>query len=343
MAAVLPIIASGLGIANGVKGLTGGQQGGSKSSNTYVPTGLGGADQTWQGNNAALSQYLTQMGGMAPDIMGAYNKMKGIDPSQMLQIAQWNRMNNLASGNLAQANAGTFGRWAGQNENLANYADNAGFNIWNTALDPQGALKAKLQQQMTDAARANASAMGLGTSGVGANTVNQATQDFLTNWENQQLQRQAVGLSGLNQALTQGRDYMGQAAQDVLAGQQLQGSVAGYDTAAALDPMQIQMAAYGIPITAANAAGGALGQNIINPYLAQMGSIIPYLNSGQGATNQLFGQQQTSLNNLTSALNAFPNQWSQLSMAFATPSNGSGNNPGYSTDWTNSYGYTPGY
>lgn len=75
--------------------------------------------------------------------------------------------------------------------NLGNYAN----SILNTAFDPQSALYNQLQNQVSQqAAAANASA-GLGGSAYGASTTANALSNFDINWQNQQLARQAQGLS----------------------------------------------------------------------------------------------------------------------------------------------------
>lgn len=68
-----------------------------------------------------------------------------------------------------------------------------GGQIANTAFDPQQALYARTLGQVTDQARANASAAGLGTTPVGLGATDWATNNFNIDWQNQQLQRQIAG------------------------------------------------------------------------------------------------------------------------------------------------------
>ena len=72
---------------------------------------------------------------------------------------------------------------------------NSGNQILGTAFDPQGALQAQLQNQVSQQANAANAAAGLGGSAYGASNAANALGNFDINWQNAQLARQAQGLS----------------------------------------------------------------------------------------------------------------------------------------------------
>jgi hypothetical protein len=76
-------------------------------------------------------------------------------------------------------------------------------NILNTANDPRQQLYQRTLQQVQDQSNANASMYGLGSSPYGAGLANQATNNFNIDWQNQQLARQAQGLSAAQGAYGQ--------------------------------------------------------------------------------------------------------------------------------------------
>jgi hypothetical protein len=89
--------------------------------------------------------------------------------------------------------AANLGMGAAQNQ----YA--AGGNIYQTAMDPQSLLYNRMFAQNTEQARANASAAGLGTTPLGASSVDWANQNFNINWQNAQLQREISGAQAASQ------------------------------------------------------------------------------------------------------------------------------------------------
>ena len=299
---ILGGLSSLIGIGSGVKNLIGGNQGGSKNSNTYVPTGLGTADQTWQ-------QILGQMQGgisgagqqITPELAQAFQSLLGVNTSgiQPAGNAAGQQYNALA--NLSQ---GASGAMLNQGQGL----DQAGQQLWQTALDPQNALRDKLQQQVTDASRAGTSARGIGMGGAAAGIENQDVNNFLLNGNNDHLARQAPGLQGYANAANQsGRQYAGGLTAGALAPQ--------YTTQGAMAPFNAGVTAAGYPMQAANQYTSALS-GLNQQYGGLLSSIIPYLNSGQGATNQAFGQGQTGLNNLTTGLNQLGNFGSSSSGSY---------------------------
>jgi len=325
----LATVASIVGIGAGAKSLFGGsQQGGSSSSNTYVPTGLGGADQIFQQllgqGSQASSAGASQLN---PQLLQALTQYLGINTSGLTGSANYagDIYGNLVPA--AQSAQSTLAANAGG-------ATAAGQALWNTAQDPQNKLRDQMQQQVTDASRAGTSARGIGMGGEAAGIENKDVSDFLINWQNQQLARQATGLQGLNASYDQaGRDISGSLAAGSLAPQ--------FAQQAGQVPYQGQVQAASQPFNAASAYTGA--QSGVNQQLSGwLQSIIPYLNSGQGATGQAFGQQQTGLNNFTTGLQQFgmnaPGAWNALSNIFQQQTPGSGSSNAYDSGYG---GYVP--
>lgn len=277
--------AIGGSLGSAAKGIIGGQQGGSKSPNTYVPTGLGTADTTWQSALQQLMQQIQGAGGqITPEIAQAFTALLGIDRSGI---------------GPAGAQAGQqYGQLAGQAGQAGNFLNNmgqgvgqAGQQLWQTAQDPQNALRNQVQQQVVDASRAGTSARGIGMGGEAAGIENKAVNDFLLNWQNNQLQRQATGLSGYANASNQaGRDVAGGLAAGALAPE--------YTQQSAMAPFNANVSAAGFPLQASQMYTGAMG-GLNQQYGGLLSAIIPYLNSGQGATGQAFDQGQTGMANLT--------------------------------------------
>ena len=335
VASVIGIGAGGLSIYNGLKGGGGGGGGG---GSTYVPTGSGAADQTWQdllkqlqgGNSAAY-------GAMSPEIMASFQKLLGIDTSGLSRAGAAAGQGYGTAADLASRYSGQLGQQAGVNYGAQQNLMGAGNQLWQTALDPQKQLQQQLQQQTQDQSRAASSSRGIGMGAESAGLENDAMRNFMLQWQNQQLSRQAQGLQGMTgaygQAGAQGRE----------GGQNLTGSL----EMAGMNPQLLQMMgqvpyqmnvqAAGAPMNYANmfsqAQGGASGldSNI-------MSQIIPYLYAGQGASGQAFGQYQTGLNNLTTGMDQLGKNWGSLSQLFSgppTPSSGTGygNIPGAGADY----------
>lgn len=298
----LGAIAAGLGIFNGVRGLFGGgQQGGSSSSRTYVPTGLGSADQTFQ--NLLTSG--------ANRVQGANQTL---DPALMQALSQYLGLNTsglTATGNYAGSQYGNLVGDAMRAQNaLGANAGNigaAGNQIWQTALDPQNALHDRMQQQVQDSSRAATSARGIGTGGVSAGIENQALSNFNQDWQNQQLQRQLYGLQGMGSAFNQaGQQY---------AGSLNAGALAPYFTQQAGQvPYQSALQAVTQPFNAAQSYFGATQPGMLQSGNL-MNSIIQYLNQGQGATGQAFNQGQQNLGNAAGGLAYFGGNQGQQALA----------------------------
>ncbi len=285
----LATVAAVVGIGAGAKSLIGGSQGGSRNSNTYIPTGLGQADTTWQTLLGQLAGGATGASNeITPQVAQAFAHMLGIDTSGLTGAGA---AAGQQYGQVGQQAQGAASDMLGQGRSLGQ----AGQQLWQTALDPQNDLRNKIQQQVTDASRAGTSARGIGMGGEAAGIENKDVSDFLLNWNNNQLQRQATGLQGYANAANQsGRQYAG----GLTAGQM--GADATLQSGAV--PCQANVAAASLPFNAANLYTGSLGG--VNQQLGGvMNSIIPYLNSGQGVTQQGFFQGQVGMNNLTTGLN----------------------------------------
>lgn len=294
---ILGGLTSIIGIGSGVKNLVGGNQGGSKNSNTYVPTGLGDADQTFQQVLQALAGNISDASGQInPVLAQAFQSLLGAPIAQ-----QYGQLATQAGG------AGDFLTGMGRDLGAA------GQQFWQTSLDPQNALRDRLQQRVTDASRAGTSARGIGMGGEAAGIENQAVTDFLLNWENNQLARQATGLQGYTGAANQ-------AGRETAGGLAASGLVPQYTASGASWPMQ-----------AAGLYAGAM-----QPWNQQLGgilqSIIPYLNQGLGATGQAFDQGQTGLANMTYGAGKIGDAFGKIF----------GGSPSY-TGMDSGFGYEPWY
>ena len=93
------------------------------------------------------------------------------------------------AGNSAIGNAGTLNA--------------AGNQLYQTAFDPQNALYHKQYQLNKVQTKDNQAARGITNSGYGAELANESSQNFNTNWQNQQLQRQLSGVQGASSAFSQ--------------------------------------------------------------------------------------------------------------------------------------------
>ena len=277
----LATVASVVGIAAGANSLFGGGSGsGGPGGTNYQPTGQPQADQNFQ---RIIQQLMAS--GQQTDATAQPGINAGYAATQ-----PGGQFGNL--GNLAQQYGGLLAGQAGQQMQNQQALTGAGNQLYQTSLDPQNALRTQLQQQVTDASRAGTSARGIGMSGEAAGIENQDINNFLMNWQNQQLGRQAQGLQGMVGAYGQ-------------AGQQAQG--VGRDLTGGLG---LQTTGAQMPFNFANLFSGATqGAN------QQLSSLTPqllaYLGFGQQAGNNAFGQQQTGLNNLTTGLGQLGNIFQQ--------------------------------
>lgn len=333
-----------------VGSVVGGLVSGSSSPSTsgggpsyYVPTGLGTADTTWQ------------------NLLSGINSAYG--PSNLNQYGQRSLQEGINANNYYrdpyQNAAGTAGAWyrdlAGQmgqygHENIAtqNSLLNAGMGVYNMGLDPQNALYDRTRQQVTDQSNAVNSMYGLGSSGAGAGLTNQALSNFNIDWQNNQLSRAMQGLQGYaGAANTAGR--FGE-----LGTSQL-GSAPGYMLAGGSTPYNVAQSIASVPGSLGNTYGSFLNSNIYGPAEGIMGSIIPYMNYGQGAQAVPYQSQAQGAGALGSMVSQgisglFNNQQVQNGISnFFSPASGSFSGGDFSGAFSsspyysgggNSYGFT---
>ena len=300
----LATVGAVVGIGSGLTNIFGGHGGGggSSGSSTYVPRGSGAADDIFMGglNNQNAGNNAVNAA-VSPAMMQAFAQMMGIPTQGLIDAGrnQGNYYGSLASSQDAYHNMLVDSAWrnyAGQNR-----LQGAGNQIWNTALDPENALRDRLQNQVGQASRTATSARGIGMSPQAANMETQDLSRFMQDWQDRQLGRQATGLQGMTGAYGMGNQLGAAAGQDLTGASNFATAAAQNIGQSALAPYQMQMMAYGAPFNYANML--MQGQGGMNQLYGNTNAqVIPYLYAGQGATNQMFGQQQTGLNNLTTGL-----------------------------------------
>lgn len=158
--------------------------------------------------------------------------------------------------------------WAAQGPQMFDYAN----TVMQTGFDPQDALYNRTQSRLQNQTRASQGARGIDMTPHGAGLENQAMSDFSIDWENAQLQRQALASQAAAQLFGQG----GQAIQGgVQLGQQVPQQIATY--AGLLQ--QLGMGAYAPQMWGAQQYGNLFGtganaqnaayQNQLNKYKAE--------------------------------------------------------------------------
>ncbi|EMN5130239.1 hypothetical protein RVV79_003355 [Burkholderia contaminans] len=311
----------------------------------YTPTGLGTADQTWQGLLAGMN---TGFGNRNLDQYGQQSLQEGINANNYYRNGYQNAAGTAGAqyGNLA----GLMNQFGLENIATQNSLLSGGQNLMNMGLDPQNALYDRTRQQVTDQSAATNSMYGLGSSAAGAGLQNQALSNFNIDWQNNQLQRAAQGLQAYaGAANTAGR--FGE-----LGTSQL-GSVPGYTLAGGSTPYNTAQTIAGVPGSLGNTYGSFLNQNVYGPAEGIMGSIIPYMNYGQGAQSVPYQSQAQGAGALGSMVSQgvsglFGNQQVQNGISnFFNPASGSFsggdfsgafNSSPYYTGGGNSYGFTMG-
>jgi hypothetical protein len=159
-------------------------------------------------------------------------------------------------------------------------------SIFNTAMDPQGALYSRTFQNVQDQSRANLEASGVASTPYGAGIQNQAGSNFNIDWQNQQLGRQALGAQAGGNLLTAGGNLanLGTGIQNLAPSQYLSASGMPFGT-------------FGQIGNAQNAAlssylgniGGA--QNISNLPIQDWLSYVQAGNQAGGVANQAYNNQ----------------------------------------------------
>lgn len=273
MADLLGPIASVVGIGSGLNSLFGGGQGGNSGGGTYVPTGRPQVDQSFLAALAPLMKMLTQETG---NISGPVNT--GYAATQ--PGGQFGYLPTLL-----QQFGNTMINSAGQDQANQGLLSTAGNQVFQTALDPQNALRDKLQQQVMDASRAGTSARGIGMGGEAAGIENQDVQNFLMNWQQAQLGRELSGLQGMQGAMGTAGNLGGQ------AGGALGQSGKFYNAGAMF------------PFETAGAYSGALG-GPMSQFQGLSPQMLGYLGLGNQSSQQGFNNQNTGFSQLINAFNS---------------------------------------
>lgn len=205
-------------------------------------------------NTNQPNPYLTGYGSSASGLaggLGAYN-LGGQNLNQFQGLTQAGVSNPFAGG--YQSGAGTAGQM-GQQAGMGTFGaggqlQQAGQGLLgdinpliSMGYDPQQALYARTQQQVTDQSNAAAAASGVGGTPYGQGVTGQTLSNFNIDWQNQQLGRatQAAGAaSGLAGA---GAGAIGAGANTQNAGisQYLQGAGQPYQTYAGINQNQLQL------------------------------------------------------------------------------------------------------
>lgn len=265
----------------------GGGNSGSGYGPVYQPTNQRGIDDSF---NASYSAYQNQN-----------NANYGLTQPYANQSFQA-QANNPYSGQYQQSSqnaANIYGGSVNPTMNAANQSFGAGNAAMQSAFDPQGQLFAQNQADLGEQLNAYNSNNGIANSPYGASVAANAQGRFLNDWQNQQLARQSQGVNTANAANNAGTQLTGQAA-----------------TAA-------QNQGY-LPFNAQNAVAGnqnaAIAAYYANqtPYMqglqANQNNALPYLQLGQAAQGQAYGQNMQNLQ--------YQNQvGQQYGQAFAGPIN----------------------
>ena len=279
--------------------LGGGQQSGGGASGSsgagYVGTDLSGADTGWQqAFNAQSGIASGNQQATSPYFGNSLQQGENINYQPYLQAAGQAGQAYGQAGNLAQQQAGQYSQMAQTAQGQQNQLYGAGNQIMQTAFDPQNALYAQTQQQLSDQVNAGQAARGLGNSAEGASEFNQAMGNFDINWQNNQLGRQAQGITSLdaaNQAgMNQGTQY-GQMQSAALGAQNSAGTAYGMSGQV---PMTAQQYAAAQPGAIANTYQGYMGgQQGLYGTVGNQG--LAYMNDGTSA--QQGNAVQTAANN----------------------------------------------
>lgn len=304
----LPAIGAGLSIAGSLGGLFGGGDDKPQAPQGYQPRYSGQADQGALAGIQALPGY------------NAYGQNYG----QAAGITQ-NMVNNPYAGLYQQgANATAGAGWGvGQGQigagmdlmsagqGLLPYAQ----SILQTGFDPQGALRDRTEQQLTESTRAGLAARGINMSPVGAGVENKALSDFNIDWQNNLLNRQNTAAQGAGYLTNSGGNAINLGQNVSTLGLQTLTNASGlpYATANTISGNQLgalgQFGQYGAGAT--NTA-----QTAIDDYLRYLGvgnqaaGVANQAYANQlTAQNQEFNQQQKLGSNLGSGISGLGNWW----------------------------------
>ena len=168
-----------------------------------------------------------------PGMTGAANSaMSGIGQVGQFQPQAQQTAQNLYNNPFAGQGLGGAQAASGLGQNAAYAGFNTGASmvpyaqqIFQSGMDPQQQLYQRTLQQVQDQSNVNNSMAGVGTTPYGAGLTNQATRDFNIDWQNQQLQREALAGQAGGQLAGQGVNMMNQA-----PGQLVQSAMLPYAT-----------------------------------------------------------------------------------------------------------------
>lgn len=220
-------------------------------------------------------------------------------------IAQGMVNNPYAAGAQTGANqAGSMGMQAGANQfgaagGLYGYGSNlfgAGNQAYQSGFDPQSTLYNQQFKQQQDQTRAGQAQRGILTSPYGAGLEAKSNNNFNTDWQNQQLQRQLQGLQGMQSAYGAGANLFGQGAQGQAQGAQTFGAGAMLPYQTALGIGQNQFGALqnlgGFGTSAAQIPQQQIGdwQNYLG-----YGNQVNQMNNNQANAQAQLGLQQNQL------------------------------------------------
>ena len=282
-----PLISNMFGSGSGGGGAAGSQA-------MYNPTGEAAVDQSWQNMYNQQGQIANQTNQATQPYYGqSLAQGENINYQPYLQGAQQAGDMYGQVGQAAQGQMAGYGQQAqtalGQQQQMYG----AGNQIMQTAFDPQNALYQQTQQQLTDQTRAGQAARGLGNSAEGAMEESNAMSNFDINWQNNQLQRQAQGISSgvaANQAGVQQGNLYGQ---NQTAALTAGGAAAGYYGQQGSVPMQAQQYAAQQP--------GAVAQQYQQYMAGQQGMNTTAMNGAQSYMG--LGQTASSGNYNANAAN----------------------------------------
>lgn len=300
---------------------------------------------------------------------GAYGGIQGLAgqgvPQQTVPLYQQTAMQQYANP-YAQMfmqgaqQGGQMGQQAGQaGFNAGQGAINAGQNfmqagqsvvpyasqIAQTAFDPQNALYARTQQQLTDQTRAGQAARGVATTPYGAAGESDTLRKFDIDWQNAQLGRQIAGGQGAANVLQSGAGTsnagVGMVGQGI--GQETQGA-STYANAAGLPYSaygQIGQGQFGALNNWQSGVGGAqqIGMTPVEAYLKYLG----VGNQAGGVANQ---QAQVALNQANSSFNQNQAMGANIGSSLAGIAKGipaAGNAATTGWNWLNNSGTNSSY
>ena len=204
----------------------------------------------------------------------------------------------------AQGAAGLGGNAALSGYNTGNYLTNAGTSlvpyaqqIMQSGFDPQQALYNQQYQQNQAQTNVQNAMSGVATTPYGAGLANQSSQNFNTNWENQELARQAQAAQAAGGLVSAGAGVAGQGVTmaNQAPSQLVQSAMIPYATYSDIGQGQNQALSQLLGI-------GQSGANLSNMSVQDFLGLLSGGNSANSVANQ---QGQLALNQANSAFNQY--------------------------------------